>query len=417
MSVDFSTQNGWFKVRYGDVQRAVPNFAEVQKRVPFEERSKQGKTYNFPVRLTRSHGVTFNSDGTAFALNSAVSPESDEAIVSGTELVIQENISYGAMSRAEGSQEAFGDIFDETILSMRESSAFYLELCMLYGGTSLAEVNTTPDQAGNQQTATIKTASYAPGIWAQMENAYIDIYDDDYNPLRNLNTATQVDAFEPSTQLLTFTGLEAELDTVVIGDLILPRGAYGKWFDGIDKICTNTGSLFSIDASVYGLWKAQTYSASSAAMSLAKINAAISKAVVRGLMEDTVCFLSVFTWSDLMNNLMTLRRFAESTKREVEIGSQSIKLYGLTGAIELVPHPMVKAGECFILPTKRLKRIGSTDSTFRLKGSKNDNFFFELASNAGVGVRCYWDQAIVPTQPAKFVKVTTIVNDSLPNID
>lgn len=417
MAVDFSNQVGWFKVRYGEIQRAVPNFAEVQKRVPFEARAKQGKTYNFPVRLTRSHGVTFNSDGTAFALNDAVSPESDEAIVAGTELVIQETISYGAMSRAESSVEAFGDIFDETILSMRESSAFYLELCMLYGGTSLAEVNTTPDQSGVQQTATIKTASYAPGIWTQMENGYIDVYDDDFDPLRNVANVCQVDAFEPSTQTLTFTGTESELDTIVTGDLILPRGAYNKWFSGIDKICTNTGSLFSIDASVYNLWKAQTHSASSAAMSLAKINAALSKAVVRGLMEDVVCFLSVFTWSDLMNNLMTLRRFAESTKREVEIGAQSIKLYGLTGSIELVPHPMVKAGECFLVPPKRLKRIGSTDSTFRLKGSKNDNFFFELAGNAGVGVRNYWDQAVVPTQPAKMVKITTIVNDSLPNID
>lgn len=413
MAVDFSNQTGWFKVRYGDIQRAVPNFAEVQKRVAFEERAKQGKTYNFPVRLTRSHGVTFNNDGTAFALNSAVSPESDEAIVAGTELVIQETVSYGAMSRAEGTVEAFGDIFDETILSMREASAFYLELCMLYGGTSLAEVNTTPDQSGTQQTATIKAASYAPGIWTQMENAYIDIYDDDFSPLRNVANVCQIDAFDPDTKTLTFTGTESELDTVVTGDLILPRGAYAKWFDGLDKICTNTGALFSIDASVYNLWKANTYSAASAAMSLAKINSALSKAVVRGLMEDTVCFLSVFTWSDLMNNLMTLRRFAESTKREVEIGSQSIKLYGLTGAIELVPHPMVKAGEAFILPTKRLKRIGSTDSTFRLKGSKNDNFFFELAANAGVGVRCYWDQAVVPTQPAKFVKITTIINDSL----
>jgi hypothetical protein len=98
-------------------------------------------------------------------------------------------------------------------------------------------------------------------------------------------------------------------------------------------------------------------------------------------------------------------------------GTNSLKFYGCNGgSLEVVNHPMVKAGEAFLLAPKRFKRVGSTDTTFQLPGveGQEPNFFQELESSAGVRLRCYWDQALISTAPAKCVKITGIDPESDP---
>jgi hypothetical protein len=135
-------------------------------------------------------------------------------------------------------------------------------------------------------------------------------------------------------------------------------------------------------------------------------------------MEECSVLLPTYTWTDMMKDLSGLRRYANDTKQEMAIGTSSIKLYGPTGsAMEFIPHPMMKSGEAKVQPFKRLKRIGSSDITFKIPGAtgQNENMFQDLPDNAGAQLRCYADQALVPTQPAKFVNITGIVNSSLPD--
>src|SRR6185295_7167211 len=80
-------------------------------------------------------------------------------------------------------------------------------------------------------------------------------------------------------------------------DVIWHKGAYGNEFAGVHKILTNTGTLFNISATSYSLWKGNTYSAASAALSLAKIERAIAQAVNKGLDTDVTVFVNPRTWA------------------------------------------------------------------------------------------------------------------------
>jgi hypothetical protein len=124
--------------------------------------------------------------------------------------------------------------------------------------------------------------------------------------------------------------------------------------------------------------------------------------------------MAPITWSFLDTDLGARRTFDASYKNsERAMGHEAITYYSQNGKNTVVSHPMVKQGEAFILPTKYCKRVASTDVAFRNPGSPvngEDRFFRELSDNAGFELRCYADQAVFLTHPAKAVKVTGIVN-------
>lgn len=425
-SVSVSQLSGYFKEVYGEIERAVPEFAEIQKSVAFQRRAKLGDSYHFPVVLSRSHGVTFNggaNDGTAFTLNSPESLVSKDANLGSSEIVLRERIAYGVVSRAGSSKEAFGESTGEIVMNLKEAASFYLEMVLLYGGSpsGIGLVQGRYTDSGTTQVFQITKASWAPGLWMQMQNAYIDVISTNLATKRNSAGTMQVTAINPEERTITCVGTEAEMDNIIPTDVIFPRGAYTAgtgpvWAYGIDGILQNTGSLFGIDAATYNLWKAASYSVGSAALTMSKAQGALTRGMVRGLSGATKLRVSPYAWTDLNSDLAALRRFAESTKSGLDVGTNSIKFYGVSGGVmEVVPHAMVKAGEAFLGQDETIKRIGSTDTTFNLGvQGQQEMFFRELSDNAGFEIRTYSDQAMVITAPAKWVKLTGIVNQSLP---
>ena len=418
MSVSVSTLDGYFKERYGEVSRAVPNWAVLQRNLPFQQAKRLGDSYHFPVVLRRSHGTTFNGSqaGTAFTLNPAKSLVSRDAQVSGTEFVVQEDIAYGVLSRArEAGEAAFGSALDEVVLGMRDTAAFYCEMASLYGGTNIGAVDGAPVVAGTTATCTIADAAWAPGLWTGMEGACVDVFDATLTTKRNTVGDLEVSTIDADAKTVDLTGDAADVGAIADTDVIVPKGANGEWYSGLDQIITNTGTLFNIDASTYNLWRGNTYATGGGKLTLSKVQAGLTSAVVRGLMDDVDCYVSVYSWTDLNNDLAALRRYPNDTRGEFQQGTNNIVFHGANGgSITLIPHPMVKAGEAFIVPKNNVMRIGSTDATFRLPGvdGQQENFFQELESSAAVRLRCYWDQALIATKPAKLVKLTGIEPES-----
>jgi hypothetical protein len=72
-------------------------------------------------------------------------------------------------------------------------------------------------------------------------------------------------------------------------------------------------------------------------------------------------------------------------------------------------HNIIKQGEAFVLPMKRIKRLGAQDVSFKTPG-REDEIFLHLPDNAGFELRNYTDQQIFIETPARTVKITTIVN-------
>jgi hypothetical protein len=264
---------------------------------------------------------------------------------------------------------------------------------------------------------------WSTGLWAGKVGAELQIFLDDNSTLisSGVDSVFTIAAIDPqykriritststgTTAIETAVGTKANFDT---GLRVYFNGTYTgsahKDFVGIDRIITYSGTdLFGIDNTVYSLFKGNEFTASGA-LSLSQIISATENAVAQGLMEDVCAYVPISAWNTLANTESGLRRYDQSYKNgKAENGVQSLAFYGANGKIEIEPHPILKAGEVFIIPKKQFIRVGATDVTFQTPGMDSTEIFLQLPSNAGYEVRAYADQALLCMAPAKCTKVT-----------
>lgn len=413
-----SELDGLFKEVYGDsVEQLVPDNAVLIKRIKFREAEKIGDSFHQPVVLSHSHGVTYAAaNAGAYSLNDHVALTVKDASVQGSQMTLREAIGYDSLSKAKGgNKKAFQGATELVLATMAESISKRLEIAMLYGqsATGIGEASSSSNTNSTTTVVTMKTAEWADGIWSGMENAKLDAYDSDDDSHVNTNAPLVVSSVDLDARTITLTGNStdiAALDTdLAAGDAYFHfYGAKGAEMAGLDKIITNTGSLFGIDAGSFNLWKGSSYGAGSAALTMAKVFSAVSKAVVRGLNQDAVLLVNPKTFSNLMDDQADLTRYSGGS-REAKNGFQTIKFMAQNGVVEVVPHNMVKEGEAFLIPEKKVRRIGASEVTFKRPGLE-DRIFFDLPDRNGVELRCYADQAIFIECPAQAVKITAITN-------
>jgi len=235
---------------------------------------------------------------------------------------------------------------------------------------------------------TIQTAEWAPGIWAGAEGMPIEIRDTTGATIRGESTVVSVNM---ETRVVT---LQSTISGVVSGDVIWHKGAYGNEFIGIHKILTTSGTLFGINNSTYNLFKGNEYSASSGALTFAKLNLAASRAVEKGLEGKLVCLINVRAWANLLNDQAALRKYDSSySKSKLENRSEALTFYAQNGELQITPSIYVKEGYAYMLSVDEWSRVGSTDMTFKRPG-QGEQFFRDLDSAAGYELRLYSDQAV-----------------------
>lgn len=395
--------NGLFKEAYADkLETLIPDGVKLFKMIDFMPKDKSpGNLYHQPVILGLEHGVTFaSSDDDAFNLNAPVAGQIKDAQVKGNPVVLRSVLGYVSASRAaQGGQKAFMDATKFLVANMLRSITKKLEIEMLYGMMGYGSVASV---AGN--VITITSAEWASGIWSGGENMPLEVRDATGATARGECSIASVDL---DAKTITVNALPAG---TIATDVIWHKGAYGNEFAGIHKILTNTGTLFNINATTYNLWKGNSYSAASAALSLAKIERAIALAVQKGLDGDVHCMISPKTWADLLVEQTALRKFDSSYSRETaESGSKSIKFYGQNGMITIEPSIYVKEGYGYILSLDEWSRVGSSDVTFK-RPAMDGEFFRELENSAGYELRAYSDMALFCSAPGKQVLITAITN-------
>ncbi len=404
-----STLDGLFKVVYGPGEvNLLPDFAIVSRKVPFQASEKIGEDYRIPVKLQYEHGFTYGASGDgAFTLNSAVAGVIKKAQVNSTQIVERSQMDYeAAFKAASAGKQAFQDATQALVENMSESFAKRLEIAFLYGGTGLGTCESVA-ASGSDIKVTFTEASWAGGIWVGMENCEVDAYAGSSKV--NSNAALTIIEVLIDERAIVVTGNATDEGNLAADDVYYFRGAYGKELNGLDKLLTNEGSLYGIDASDFALWKSTVYSVGGA-ITMAKVLEASSKATVLGLKEDVLVLLSPQSWTDLNNELAAQRRLDNSySSMKIESGTEGITYYGVNGKMEIIAHPMIKDGEGFIVPMKRLKRVGSTDITFSRPGNKN-SFFRELENSAGFELRAYCDQQLFLEAPGMAVKLSGITH-------
>lgn len=413
-TVDISQLDGLFKEVYADrIENLIPESAKLINDVKFVEAQKIGDSYHQPVILSGEQGVTYaGPTAGAFTLNTSIAMTMKDASVQGYQMLLRSQISYDAASRAvkEGAK-SFKNGTGLLVMNMSESLNKRLEVSMWYGQTGFAQVNASANVDSTHTVMTVQTGHFASGIFSGLEGAKFDAYDS--TTKKNTNAVLVIDSVDLDNKTITVSGNSTDIAAL---DTFLASGtcqlhfetAYGNEMPGVDKIITNTGTLFGISAATYGLWKGNTHSAGSGALTLVKVLSAVSKAVQRGLDENVKLYVNPTTWANLNSDEAALRRY-NSGDREAMRAHESIVYHSQNGLIEVVPHNIIKEGEAFIMSPNRWKRVGSTDVTFNNPG-KGGEFFRELTDAAGFELRAYLDQAIFTECPARSVKITNIVN-------
>ena len=401
-----TTLNGLFKEVYGDdIAMLVPDGTKLQKEVPFVTKQKElGNQYHQPVLLAYDHGFTFaGASAGAFTLNDTVAGVMKDASVTGSQIVLRAQLDYEAAARASRGRNAFVDATQLLFESMQKSMRKRLEVELLYGKKGLATV-----ASYSAPTITVTTSEWAPGIWAGMEGASIDVYNGTTKRGTGVISSIDLDA-RTITLVATVSGTAG-------GDILYYAGAAvdGSGPDnemaGVHQILSNTGTLFGVSASTYTLWKASSYAAGSAALSQAKINAAVAKAVAKGLDDDVILMVNPSTWGNLLTDQAALvRNKGQEIKNVVVNGAKSIEFFSQNGKIEVIPSIYVKEGMAFGLQKDTWKRIGAQDVSFKTP-SMGDNIFLHIPTKAGFEIRCYTNQAIFSEAPGRNFLITGIVN-------
>ena len=417
-----STLDGFFKVVYGTGPvNAIPEIGILQSKIKFKQTQRIGKSYDFPVILSSEAGVTYLAAGAGVStLNDAIAAQLKNASIDANQIIVRGQMDYEAAAKASSDKLSFKNATELLVENLMETGSRRLEMAFLYGqsATGLGTADSSANATATTTNVTMLAAGWAPGIWAGSENAVVNFYkvSDDTLVSSGADSNFSVTTVAFATRVIKFTGTATgitALDTALAaGDCYIHwKGAKSVEPVGLDKIITNTGSLFGIDAAVYSLWSGSSYSFGSAAATVAKILNMVGMAVSKGgLMEEADVVLSPKTFMNLAGTMTDLRRQNGGQKEVTGIGGfENITLMGPNGKLNLVPHPMVKEGECFAAPMKRFKRIGSQEFSFETPGRQGEMFLHVPDKNA-YELRLYGAQAIVCETPAKCVKGTAITN-------
>lgn len=409
-----ATLNGFAKEVYGEEPiNALPeNVGYLLKNIKFGEAEMLGNQFNVPVIVADEQGITYGgADEDDLTLNESVAMVSKNASLKGTQIVARSTIGYKlAAAVAQQGKKAFANSTQAIIKRLMESAARRVEIQLLYGGSGLGVVDGTANVSATETELEFTAASWAPGIWAGQNGAVIEAYDG-VTLIAEL-IVKRISGLRTAKLLVTGTaGNITAVDGFAFGTLSLFfKGAKGKEALGIDQIATTSGSLFGIDNSIYDVFRGQTYSAGSAALTFDKLTDAVVDAINFGLNKDLDVLVSARTWQDLNTNEAALRNYDASYRKEKAEKGNSKLIYTIMNiSVSIVAHPCVKEGEAFMLVREDFKRVGAYELSMKNPGMGKD-MFRERDNKTSFELRAYTDQALLCERPSHLIKITNIVN-------
>lgn len=396
---DFQALNGLFKELYADkIQNLIPEGYKVYEKVKFNQANKLGNLFHFPVILGAEGGFTHGgTQAGAFNLSESVAGQVVDATAQGYQTVLRTSIPMDSLARSVSSKAAFENATKFVVGNMVQSFAKRMEVISMYGQSGLGSVASV---ASN--TLTITTSDWAAGIWAGSKNQKVEVR----SSAGVLRGIAQIQSVSLDNRTVT---LDAAPAGTVAGDILWYKSQYGNSSPGIHDIITNSGSQFGIDASQYELWKGNSYAAGGA-LSFAKIQSAIARAVEKGLNSKVEVLVNPRTWATLLTEQAALRMYDSTYSRsKSENGSEMISFFGQNGEVEIVPSIYVKEGNAYVCPLDEYFYVGSTQMTFNLPGLP-DQFLRMLESANGYEMRLYADQVLACRSPGHSTIITGITN-------
>lgn len=415
--------DGIFKTVYGEKGpiELIPAMAMLYREVALRDTEKQGLKFSIPVIVAHSQGFTYNTtSGSAFSLNNSIAMTTQEAEISSSEIVLTNILPLRVASRSVGgNKKAFKEATELVVMDMKESHVKRNEIAYLYGGSSagVAEADSSVNASATTTTVTFTSGSWADGIVSGLENSEVNFYSAAGSIVSSgADAVFTISRVNPNSKTMLITGTATgitALDSALgsANQFMFFKGAYGEECVGILKQLSNTGSLFGIDAAVYGLWRGNVYDVGSAQLTMRKVLKAAAIAYGRGLEGKCRVLLNPLTFADLASDMASYRRYDGSySQSKATNGSQMISFFGQNGEIEIVGHTGVKPQDAFLIDFKHIRRLGSSDVVFGIPGVNSSVITQFVPGINGFEIRSYSDTCIFIDAPARCVYFQNIVN-------
>jgi hypothetical protein len=401
----------------------IPEQVKFFNRLSFAPNGNLGKKYTQPVELVLPQGMTYAAPNAgAFDIEDMEAGVSEVAEVDANQFLFADALDYESEAKAKKSGDtAYESAIGKVIKRAMKAFTKRVELSFMYGGSSLATVSagaasTGPDADGlYTRVLTIKTETWGSGIWLGMKNARLDFRapNGDGYPSSTKRNSGVVKLYRVSVkdEKLTVRGSQADVDAIVANDLITFAGTYNKETMGLDRVVSNAGVLWGIDAADYEeQWAGNVYDNGTRELTLRRLYDAMGDAVGKGLDDVTVqVYLNPLTFGNLLANEAALLRHAQATG-QAKNGFKSLKWEGQHGPIEFIPYINVKQGEAFVGPMEEMYKLGAQDITMMAPGRKDGEFWKPLEKKAGYEMRLYANLGLFCPAIGTWTKIKGISN-------
>lgn len=393
--VDYSAVRGNLKDVFAAYENACPKELLLMRDFSFDSGEKAGDDYILGVELARPQGFTTAAPGVFPALNAAVSRVAMKARLQPYQMYLRERITYDVLTRAAESRMAARTELGATIEAMRDSIMFRQEVLALYGQQGLATIGTVTGDS-----ASITSATWAPGMWAGTEGARLTARDSS----GNFKTTVTIN-------FVNFDNLTLQFNT---GDGQLLAANQVLWFEnsssstelvGVKAVLANTGTLYNINAAQFSLWKGVVYDMTveqaGSDITLKHVLRLDARIRSRGGAGDQNGYVSPDGFTTLVNSIEAARTFGGSNQyspTEITRGTQELCFYSPVGKTIIKPHPFVARGDFFSMRSDKWNRAGATDPTFNLPGQ--EQLGLELQDYPGRELRSLANNSWVSRRPA-----------------
>ncbi len=397
-----SSLNGSFKQRHlPKLEKLVGEDTHLIRDIPYQEGVKEGALFRQPVYLTRPHGITWASSDSAPTLNAPIAAQTKELSFDAYQMIMRERVSYDAADRMASSDAAYISATGDLPMWLRLAHLHYVELALWYGQHANG-IGTVASIATN--TLTITTAEWAPQAWVGSENMRLDVY-----------TGT---TFTKTVQVVSY---DLDLMTVTVdaaagitaADALFPAGQYGNCLKGIHAVLTETSNQFGQSPSTYNLLKGVSQTSSGGTLKFNVLLQGLAKAKAKGLSKRAKLYCSEFTFPDLVNEVESARTDSQrkGDGTTIERGADNMKVFSPTGSFEIQTSSYCKKGYAFgLIQDGSWSRYGTSDVTFKVPGSKGDEFYMHLQDVAGYELRSWSNFANYTPRAGSNVVFTSIVN-------
>ena len=388
------------------IQYVVPEETKLSRLLdlPKNKGTKIGDKYVLPILIQPAQGATYGgSDAGAFAIETPVSPEAVEAYIKTTSWVQQLDIAQDLIDRMQDGDTSVISSFALTIESLDTQAMFHQELSLLHGSRGIGTIKARTNDSHTTQTFSVYLSAWAPIIWQRMLGAQCDVY----NGASKITatTAMTLTSYSLSARTLTFTGTEADMDSIAAGYTIYPRGAYGKMMEGLALIAgSTTSTIHNLSQSTYPGWKSNTQSAGNADISPEVVFNGITTLQNRGVGENLTLFVDPISASKLKLQLAA-KAGSKGSNLRYDVNTSTLGYDDQD--IKIETHKYMWPGEAIMGDMSVLERIGKGVSFIDLGGGTK-NYVMPLNGYHGAYSRAHWNQGLFCREPGRWLKITDI---------